>query len=562
MRYRPPRNKWGADFAEDYEKNLEDIERDITGVEEIVEGSKVDAEQALTFATEAKGKAESVQAQFNQVVIEGDSSVEAAQARVDAKNVAHPTLKARADSDYNEVTAQLAQTGQEVLKKTLRQSIVDRYKFPKYFQRYALPSTFSFNSPLVIFSDGYKFYTNYKKERFKNQSTNTYFVSSKGNDTNNGLSENAPFKQLSKALSTATNNDTIVLLEGDYYRDSINGVVFNKNINIVTKGKVRVFIANNDHSYTKTAGYTNVYQAVRSNIFKVIDAEIDENGLELAKVNSITEVDALPGSYYVDVSNNFYVHTYSSDAPNHTNIVALLVANSWIVTNINQNIQFYMENLKIFGGQSGTFTINPESNNTALVCLDGVELYHGAGLGDNGNLLNGYTGTIILNKCIGMYGEKDGFNYKKTSLSANSSYPAPKFIEIDCISANNGLKNRIPNQDASHNGSTAHNNCLGIRMNGAYYNNMGGNVADVGTGCKTLNFDCLAYDSACEYNNEKNTDFTAQQAGAEVWLINCKAYNSTSKFNIYGVSGTTMHVWDTMYDVITGSGTKDIINPL
>lgn len=110
MRYRPPRNKWGADFAEDYERNLEDIERDITGVEEIVEGSKTNAEKALTFATEAKGKAESVQAQFNQVVIEGDSSVEAAQARVDAKNVAQPTLKARLDKDYNEVTAQLAET--------------------------------------------------------------------------------------------------------------------------------------------------------------------------------------------------------------------------------------------------------------------------------------------------------------------------------------------------------------------------------------------------------------------------------------------------------------------
>lgn len=109
MRYRPPRNKWGADFAEDYEKNLEDIERDITGVEEIVEGSKTNAEQALTFATEAKVQAESVQAQFNAVVVEGDSSPAADQARLDAENVLHPTLKARADSDYNKVTAQLAE---------------------------------------------------------------------------------------------------------------------------------------------------------------------------------------------------------------------------------------------------------------------------------------------------------------------------------------------------------------------------------------------------------------------------------------------------------------------
>ena len=70
--------------------------------------AKNTANQAVSTSQEAVTKAESVQAQFNQVVIEGDSSVEAAQARVDAKNVAHPTLKARADSDYNEVTAQLA----------------------------------------------------------------------------------------------------------------------------------------------------------------------------------------------------------------------------------------------------------------------------------------------------------------------------------------------------------------------------------------------------------------------------------------------------------------------
>lgn len=99
MRYRPPRNKWGADFAEDYEKNLEDIERDITSVQE----------------------------QFNQVVIEGDSSVEAAQARVDAKNVAQPTLKARLDKDYNEVTAQLADKANkdEVRLKSVKNELED-----------------------------------------------------------------------------------------------------------------------------------------------------------------------------------------------------------------------------------------------------------------------------------------------------------------------------------------------------------------------------------------------------------------------------------------------------
>lgn len=75
--------------------------------------AKSTANQAVSTSQEAVTKAESVQAQFNQVVIEGDSSVEAAQARVDAENVSHPTLKARADSDYNKVTAQLAHIASE-----------------------------------------------------------------------------------------------------------------------------------------------------------------------------------------------------------------------------------------------------------------------------------------------------------------------------------------------------------------------------------------------------------------------------------------------------------------
>lgn len=81
--------------------------------------AKNTANQAVSTSQEAVTKAESVQAQFNQVVIEGDSSVEAAQARVDAKNVAQPTLKARLDNDYNEVTAQLAETTQDLEQREI-----------------------------------------------------------------------------------------------------------------------------------------------------------------------------------------------------------------------------------------------------------------------------------------------------------------------------------------------------------------------------------------------------------------------------------------------------------
>src|SRR5690625_4774385 len=67
--------------------------------------ARTKAIEALNIANEAKSqsqsaenKADNIQEQFNQVVIEGDSSVEAAQARVDADGNTYDTLKERLDS--------------------------------------------------------------------------------------------------------------------------------------------------------------------------------------------------------------------------------------------------------------------------------------------------------------------------------------------------------------------------------------------------------------------------------------------------------------------------------
>ena len=79
MRYRPPSNRWDVQFEVDYEQNLKDIEKDITGV----------------------------QKQIDIAVVEGDSSPAADQARVDANGNVKSSLKTRLDDDYLEVTTQL-----------------------------------------------------------------------------------------------------------------------------------------------------------------------------------------------------------------------------------------------------------------------------------------------------------------------------------------------------------------------------------------------------------------------------------------------------------------------
>ncbi len=72
------------------------------------------ANTAKQTANLAKAESESTQTQLDTIVIEGDSSVEAAQARVNNSGTAFPTLKQRLDAEHQEVTAQLQQN----MKKT------------------------------------------------------------------------------------------------------------------------------------------------------------------------------------------------------------------------------------------------------------------------------------------------------------------------------------------------------------------------------------------------------------------------------------------------------------
>src|SRR5690625_451077 len=65
--------------------------------------------EAKSQSQSAENKADNVQEQFNQVVIEGDSSVEAAQARVDSEGNTYSTLKERLDEKETEFSSQLAQ---------------------------------------------------------------------------------------------------------------------------------------------------------------------------------------------------------------------------------------------------------------------------------------------------------------------------------------------------------------------------------------------------------------------------------------------------------------------
>lgn len=96
---------------------INDNFKEVYGLKNVADSAKADAERAVQTANYAKTKAESVQEQFNQVVIEGDSSVEAAQARVATDGTVYATLKERLDAEHDEGNAQLADVDDRIKKE-------------------------------------------------------------------------------------------------------------------------------------------------------------------------------------------------------------------------------------------------------------------------------------------------------------------------------------------------------------------------------------------------------------------------------------------------------------
>lgn len=91
-----------------------------------------------------------------------------------------------------------------------------------------------------------------------------YFVSSGGNDGNNGLSDKKPFKTIQKAVDLAVAGDTVYLLPGEYMQDIVsknNGsqgqsITISGTKESVVKGGGNTNIVEINNSYIKLDGFT------------------------------------------------------------------------------------------------------------------------------------------------------------------------------------------------------------------------------------------------------------------------------------------------------------------
>ncbi|MPW26265.1 hypothetical protein GC105_10745 [Alkalibaculum sp. M08DMB] len=132
----------------------------------------VQSEDAINKSTTALSNSESTQEQLNQVVIDGDSSVEAAQARVNSDNtVSYSTLKERLDTEHDAVTSNLTQISTnlvEITTKIIGEVNVKSYEHLKVGDDWTL----AFDQLILDTPEGYKV-------RFPTDTYHGHFISNK-----------------------------------------------------------------------------------------------------------------------------------------------------------------------------------------------------------------------------------------------------------------------------------------------------------------------------------------------------------------------------------------------
>ena len=458
-----------------------------------------ETESTTSKADGAVIQVDNIQGQVNQLVVDGDSSVEAAQARVDKDGEIYATLKDRLDTENNEVNQQLAQT-EEQLK------LSDLYdKFYGSLSIYNKPSTFPLEIPLQVeVSISGKVTHNYNIVENKNHVTTRYYVDVENGDNKNPGTEEQPFKTINRAFRHDP-VDEIVIKSGVYGWSSGEGNSSwrweNHSFNIIGEGDVYLGAHRDEDEWVTVSGRSSVYTTNATNVTEIVDITDFESPIFYEQVNSIDQVENTINSYYID-GNDIYVRTNYVGSPNDK---LLLNMGNYSALNLREQGKIYCENIKF----TNTFTMD-NGEFTGELYAKNCDYF----IGSSENAFSVFGDVYFeLQNCRAMYGERDGFNYHARNGKL------PRGIEIDCYGAYNGRDGANQN-----NGSTMHDGGTILRIGGEYHNNYGPNVIDVNDGTKSLNIGVHAHHSTAT-SSLSNVDFRTRD-DADMWLVNCVSHDS------------------------------------
>ena len=384
---------------------------------------------------------------------------------------------------------------------------------------------------IQLCSDGYTFAHNADLTRNKNVSSGHRLVSTTS--------------QLQSAITSASSGDTITLLPGVY-----GPVTIKKSLNLI--GEDGVIMTNGDLGTFIETATSGIYKTDADVPFTpdvVLDATMLDKGvlLPLTLKTSVQGVVDTKGSYIIS-GGKLYVHGFTGDVPTNKTIIAIRDDEPIIAfagASVGANCKLYLENITMIGGSNNINAADASSyTDQKIFAIDCRFLY---ALTSNALYLRGVKG--YFQRCEAAFAYLDGFNYHKNS----STNTLPYGLEIDCIGHDNG--HRDSSSSPTDNGSTIHDGGKIVRINGIYYNNNGGNVADASSATVSYNYGCVAFDSKAPYDNENMTSSDFWASLATMYLYGCRAFGS-SQNNLYCYNGA-IHEEKTEYTTKSGNVIDD-----
>jgi hypothetical protein len=379
------------------------------------------------------------------------------------------------------------------------------------------PTGFDWKPPMRIWKDRYGvFKTDLNIESFAPHGAGkAYYVDPvTGNDHKSGTSRATALRSINTAL-LKSDIDILYLVPGLYLRDRTWAAAPMRDLSVyvLDGGTAILSRAVNDLEWSVYSG--NTYKATRDNVISVWDAKIrDAHGdySKLAQKSSIADVVTNPASW-TENRGALYVHLIDGRRPDSDFDLRVFLKDPPAGI-FHADKVLYMENLEFEGGYNHCFhAMNRSESGVSKVYAKNCSFkYSGGG---NGFFAQGVT-VAILKDCVAALNANDGFNYEmRNSVD-------PKVTEVNCVGRHNGLV-----ETENNNGSSAHDDTRIVRINGAYYDNIGPNVADVSS-ARSWNLGCSAYAShapSSRYNYNFGTS-----TNARMWLDGCYSRGSTHDF--------------------------------
>lgn len=259
---------------------------------------------------------------------------------------------------------------------------------------------------------------------------------------------------------------------------------------------------------------------------------VDEFGAPriLTQAASLADCRITPNSFWYDATpRNMYVNLIDGSAPTAEKVMPYGAGNT--LRHSSATAKVYVSDIDFIGGTGGAISARDAGVNGVLIAercrFLGNYNSNGADIKD--------IGLTVFIDCSAAYNGNDGFNY---GLYNGIS---PHFIEIGCF----GYSNK---SIGTGNGSTSHDNCVGLRINCDAAFNAGPGFADVNN-ANTLSVNVTSRANGPSVNA---SGFRADGATAMVYLDGASA-DGNSGADFEATTGSTLRIRDAYAKTYAGS---------